>query len=50
VQLVYATLGTAILLEGKPVLSAEMYAAIVAVVLVTTLIAPPLLRMRLLRE
>jgi Kef-type K+ transport system membrane component KefB len=50
VQLVYATLGTSILLDGKPVLGAEMYAAIVAVVLLTTLIAPPLLRRRLLRE
>jgi Kef-type K+ transport system membrane component KefB len=49
VQLVYATLGTSILLDGKPVLSGEMYAAIVSVVLITTLIAPPLLRMRLLR-
>jgi Kef-type K+ transport system membrane component KefB len=50
VQLVYATLGASLLLNGQPVLDAEMYAAIVAVVLVTTLIAPPLMRMRLLRE
>jgi Na+:H+ antiporter len=50
VQLVYATLGAGLLLDGKPVLSGEMYAAIVAVVLVTTLTAPPLLRMRLLRS
>jgi Kef-type K+ transport system membrane component KefB len=50
VQLVYATLGLGILLDGRPILGGEMYAAIVAVVLVTTLIAPPLLRMRLLRE
>jgi Kef-type K+ transport system membrane component KefB len=50
VQLVYAALGTGMLLAGKPLLSADMYAAIVAVVLVTTLVAPPLMRMRLLRE
>jgi Kef-type K+ transport system membrane component KefB len=47
VQLVYATLGIGIVLDGKPVLSAPLYAAIVAVVLITTLIAPPLLRRRL---
>jgi Kef-type K+ transport system membrane component KefB len=49
VQLVYATLGTGLLVDGAPVLGAERYAAIVAVVFVTTLLAPPLLRMRLLR-
>ncbi len=50
VQLVYATLGTSLLLDGKPVLGADTYAAIVTVVLVTTLLAPPLLRWRLLHE
>jgi Kef-type K+ transport system membrane component KefB len=50
VQLVYATLGMGMLLDGKPVLGADTYAALVAVVLVTTLIAPPLLRRRLLRK
>jgi Kef-type K+ transport system membrane component KefB len=50
VQLVYATLGTSMLLHGSPVLGADAYAAIVAVVVVTTLIAPLLLRRRLLRE
>jgi Kef-type K+ transport system membrane component KefB len=48
VQLVYATLGLGLLLNGRPVLGPEIYAAIVAVVLVTTLIAPLLLRKRLL--
>ncbi len=50
VQLVYATLGTGLLLNGRPVVGTETYAAIVAVVLVTTLVAPPLLRIRLLKE
>ena len=50
VQLVYATVGTGLLLNGRPVVSTETYAAIVAVVLVTTLVAPPLLRIRLLKE
>jgi Kef-type K+ transport system membrane component KefB len=50
VQLVYATLGTGLLLNGRPVVDTERYAAIVAVVLVTTLVAPPLLRLRLLKE
>jgi Kef-type K+ transport system membrane component KefB len=50
VQLVYATLGVAMLLDGKPVLGPDMHSAIVAVVLVTTLVAPPLLRRRLLRD
>jgi Kef-type K+ transport system membrane component KefB len=49
VQLVYATLGAGIVLDGRPVVGPELYAAIVVVVLVTTLIAPPLLRMRMLR-
>jgi Kef-type K+ transport system membrane component KefB len=50
VQLVYATLGTSILVDGKPLLGSDAYAAIVAVVLMTTLVAPPLLRLRLLRD
>ncbi len=49
VQLVYATLGTSLLLDGRPILDGAMYTAIVGVVFLTTLIAPPLLRMRLLR-
>jgi Kef-type K+ transport system membrane component KefB len=50
VQLVYATLGTSLVLNGKPVVGTETYAAIMAVILVTTLVAPPLLRFRLLRS
>jgi Na+:H+ antiporter len=47
VQLVYAALGTGLLLNGRPVVGPETYAAIVAVVLATTLVAPALLRIRL---
>jgi Kef-type K+ transport system membrane component KefB len=50
VQLIYATLGAGLMIGGTPVVGADAYAAIVAVVLVTTLIAPPLLRRRLLRN
>jgi len=50
VQLIYAGLGTAFLLDGKPLPGAGAHAAIVAVVLLTTLIAPPLLKLRLLRD
>jgi Kef-type K+ transport system membrane component KefB len=47
VQLVYATLGAGLIIAGHTVVSPDVYAAIVAVVLVTTLVTPPLLRRRL---
>ena len=47
VQLVYATLGISLMVGGQPLLGSDYYAALVAVVLVTTLVAPPLLRKRL---
>jgi len=46
VQLIYATLGAGLVFDGKPVVGPDLYAALIAVVLVTTLAAPPLLRSR----
>ena len=40
VSLIFASLGTATLLGGKPVLDATAFSALVAVVVATTLLAP----------
>jgi Kef-type K+ transport system membrane component KefB len=49
VQLVYATLGAAVIVGGRPVIGPDAYAAIVTVVTLTALTAPFLLKRRLLR-
>lgn len=43
VGLIFATVGTGVTLGGAPVVSAESYAAAVIMVMVTTLVTPPLL-------
>ena len=43
VGLIFATVGTGVMLGGAPVVSAESYAAAVIMVMVTTLVTPPLL-------
>ena len=47
VGLIFAGIGTTIALDGRPVLSESLFAAVVVMVLVTTLVAPPALRWRL---
>ncbi len=47
VGLIFAGIGTTLVLDGRPVLSESVFAAVVVMVLVTTLVAPPALRWRL---
>jgi Kef-type K+ transport system membrane component KefB len=49
VGLIFAGIGTTLMLEGRPVLSEAVFAAVVVMILVTTLVAPPGLRRCLLR-
>lgn len=44
VGLIFAGLGGSLLVGGKPVLSPDIFAALVLVVMLTTLLAPPLLK------
>ena len=44
VGLIFAGIGTALVLDGQPVLSEAVFAAVVMMVLGTTLVAPPGLR------
>jgi Kef-type K+ transport system membrane component KefB len=50
VGLIFAGIGTSLLLAGAPVVDARRYAAIVMMVAITTLVAPPLLAWRLRRN
>ena len=44
VELIFAGLGVTLVLDNRPVLSQSMYSAIVLMVIVTTLLTPPLLK------
>ena len=44
VGLIFAGIGATLMLDGRPVLSEAVFAAVVVMVLVTTLVAPPGLR------
>jgi hypothetical protein len=50
VGLIFANMGLALMVGGKPILGPGEFAAIVAMVLLTTLVTPPLLRWRLGRR
>ena len=47
VGLIFAGIGTTLVLDGRPVLSESVFAAVVVMGLLTTLVAPPALRWRL---
>jgi hypothetical protein len=47
VGLIFANIGLTLSIAGTPVLGAGEFAAIVAMVMLTTLVTPPLLRWRL---
>jgi Kef-type K+ transport system membrane component KefB len=47
VQLIFAGIGAGLVLGGQPIVTPAAYSAVVAVVLVTTLLAPPLLKLAL---
>jgi Kef-type K+ transport system membrane component KefB len=49
VGLIFAGMGLQLRVGGQPVLGPGEFAAVVAMVLVTTLVTPPLLRWRLAR-
>jgi Kef-type K+ transport system membrane component KefB len=50
VGLIFANIGLTLSLAGKPILGPGEFAAIVAMVLLTTLVTPPLLRWRMGRQ
>jgi Kef-type K+ transport system membrane component KefB len=50
VGLIFAGIGASLMLAGVPVVDGRRYAAIVMMVAITTLIAPPLLAWRLRRK
>ena len=49
VGLIFAAIGAALVLEGEPVISTSTYSAVVIMVIVTTLITPPALKVTLAR-
>lgn len=50
VGLIFAKIGTGLVLAGERVVSASTYSAVVIMVIVTTLVTPPLLKVSLVRE
>jgi Kef-type K+ transport system membrane component KefB len=44
VELIFAGLGTTLMLEGRPVLSQSQFSAVVLMVMLTTFLTPPLLK------
>jgi Kef-type K+ transport system membrane component KefB len=49
VGLIFASIGASLVLHGEPVISGEVYSAVVIMVIVTTLITPPTLKATLAR-
>jgi len=49
VGLIFASIGASLVLHGEPVISSEVYSAVVIMVIVTTLITPPALKWTLAR-
>jgi Kef-type K+ transport system membrane component KefB len=49
VGLIFASIGASLVLHGEPVISGEVYSAVVIMVIVTTLITPPALKATLAR-
>lgn len=50
VGLIFANIGLGLTLGGKPVISVELYSAVVVMVIVTTLVTPPALKWSLTRS
>ncbi len=50
VGLIFAGIGAKLMLEGHPVVSTSTYSAVVIMVIITTLVTPPALKMVMLRE
>ena len=49
VGLIFAGIGAKLMLDGHPVISTSTYSAVVIMVIITTLVTPPLLKRSLLR-
>ena len=49
VGLIFAGIGAKLMLDGEPVISASTYSAVVIMVIVTTLVTPPALKISMLR-
>ncbi|MDX1501034.1 MAG: cation:proton antiporter [Thermoanaerobaculia bacterium] len=49
VGLIFASIGAALVLHGEPVISSSIYSAVVIMVIVTTLMTPPVLKLTLAR-
>jgi Kef-type K+ transport system membrane component KefB len=49
VGLIFASIGAALMLSGRPVVSSSTYSAVVIMVILTTLVTPPLLKASLAR-
>ncbi len=49
VGLIFASIGAALMLRGSPVVSSSTYSAVVIMVILTTLVTPPLLKISLAR-
>lgn len=47
VGLIFASIGQGLMVDGKPVINAQTYGAVLVMVVVTTLVTPPLLRWRM---
>ena len=45
VGLIFAGIGIELMLDGSPVVDESLYAAIIVMVLITTLITPPILKL-----
>ena len=50
VGLIFAGIGAKLMLEGEPVISVSTYSAVVIMVMVTTLVTPPALKMVMLKK
>jgi Na+:H+ antiporter len=49
VGLIFASIGASLMLQGSPVISSSTYSAVVIMVILTTLVTPPLLKISLAR-
>jgi Kef-type K+ transport system membrane component KefB len=50
VGLIFAGIGSKLVLDGVPVISTATYSAVVIMVIITTLVTPPLLKYSLMRR
>lgn len=50
VGLIFAGIGAKLILDGEPVITSSTYSAVVIMVIITTLVTPPLLKISLMRK